>query len=67
VLVGLCLTLALGLRPSAGAAQPSSAQPIIAGVDAIGMTVSHMDRSVAFYSRVLSFRKISDVEVAGEG
>ena len=29
------------------------------------MTVSDMDRSVEFYSRVLSFEKVSDVEVAG--
>jgi catechol 2,3-dioxygenase-like lactoylglutathione lyase family enzyme len=30
------------------------------------MTVADMDRSVNFYSRVLSFEKVSDVEVAGE-
>jgi catechol 2,3-dioxygenase-like lactoylglutathione lyase family enzyme len=35
-------------------------------VGAIGMTVSDMDRSLEFYSRVLSFEKVSDVEVAGE-
>jgi catechol 2,3-dioxygenase-like lactoylglutathione lyase family enzyme len=35
-------------------------------VAAIGVTVSDMERSVEFYSRVLSFEKISDVEVAGE-
>ena len=36
------------------------------GVDAIGITVSDMDRAVDFYSRVLSFEKVSDTEVAGE-
>ena len=30
------------------------------------MTVSEMDRSVAFYSDVLTFKKISDVEVDGD-
>jgi catechol 2,3-dioxygenase-like lactoylglutathione lyase family enzyme len=30
------------------------------------MTVSDMDQSVEFYSKVLSFQKISDVEVTGE-
>jgi catechol 2,3-dioxygenase-like lactoylglutathione lyase family enzyme len=66
VLVGLGLTLALGLLPLVGRTQPVSNQPIIVGVDAIGMTVSDMDRSVAFFSQVLSFRKVTDVEVAGE-
>lgn len=35
-------------------------------VGPIGMTVSDMDRSIDFYSSVLSFEKVSDVEVAGE-
>jgi len=30
------------------------------------MTVSDMDASVSFYSRILSFEKVSDVEVTGE-
>jgi catechol 2,3-dioxygenase-like lactoylglutathione lyase family enzyme len=34
-------------------------------VESIGMTVSHMDRSVEFYS-ALTFQKVSDVEVFGE-
>ena len=40
--------------------------PLVERVGAIGMTVSDMDKSVEFYSRVLSFEKVSDVEVAGE-
>src|SRR6266702_3340446 len=39
---------------------------LIDGVDAIGITVSDMDRAVDFYSKVLTFEKISDTEVAGE-
>src|SRR5881394_4365019 len=34
-------------------------------VKSVGMTVSDMDRSVAFYSE-LAFQKVSDVEVLGE-
>ena len=40
--------------------------PVVEQVGAIGMTVSDMDASVEFYSKVLSFEKVSDVEVAGE-
>jgi len=39
--------------------------PIVEQVGAIGMTVSDMDASVDFYTRVLSFEKVSDVEVTG--
>jgi catechol 2,3-dioxygenase-like lactoylglutathione lyase family enzyme len=38
----------------------------VARVDAIGMTVSDMDRAIDFYSKVLTFEKISDREVAGD-
>lgn len=40
-------------------------QPIVKSVEAVGMTVSDMDRSIEFFSKVLSFERISDVEVAG--
>ena len=40
--------------------------PRVEQVGAIGMTVSDMDASIDFYSKVLSFEKVSDVEVAGE-
>jgi catechol 2,3-dioxygenase-like lactoylglutathione lyase family enzyme len=43
-----------------------SPQPLATAIDAVGMTVSEMDRSVDFYSRVLSFEKVSDVEVWGD-
>ncbi|HEU4836790.1 MAG TPA: VOC family protein, partial [Pyrinomonadaceae bacterium] len=45
--------------------QPATV-PVVEQVGAIGMTVSDMDASVDFYSRVLSFEKVSDVEVTGE-
>lgn len=37
----------------------------IEAVEAPGMTVDDMDRSIEFFSKVLSFEKVSDVEVAG--
>ncbi|HET6977924.1 MAG TPA: VOC family protein [Pyrinomonadaceae bacterium] len=47
-------------------ADGSAIVPLVEQVGAIGMTVSDMDASVAFYSKVLSFEKVSDVEVTGE-
>jgi catechol 2,3-dioxygenase-like lactoylglutathione lyase family enzyme len=37
----------------------------VVAVESVGMTVSDMDRSVDFYTTVLSFKKVSDVEVLG--
>lgn len=37
----------------------------VGSVEAVGFTVSDMDRSVDFFSKVLTFEKVSDVEVAG--
>ena len=39
--------------------------PLVSAVDSIGMTVSNLDRSVEFYSKVLSFEKVSESEVDG--
>ena len=35
-------------------------------VDLVRMTVSDMDHAVDFYSRILTFEKVSDIEVSGE-
>ncbi len=40
--------------------------PKVERVAVVGVTVSDMDASVEFYSRILSFEKVSDVEVTGE-
>ena len=40
--------------------------PLVNGVDAIGLTVSDLDRSVEFYSTVLQFQKVSETEVDGD-
>jgi catechol 2,3-dioxygenase-like lactoylglutathione lyase family enzyme len=39
--------------------------PLVRSVDAVAVTVSDMDRSVEFFTKVLTFEKVSDVEVAG--
>lgn len=39
---------------------------LVTAVDAVGMTVSDMDRALDFYTKVLPFEKVSDVEVFGE-
>jgi len=36
-------------------------------VGAVGITVSEMNRSVSFYSEVLGFKKVSDMELFGAG
>jgi catechol 2,3-dioxygenase-like lactoylglutathione lyase family enzyme len=38
----------------------------IQALDAVNMTVSNMERAVDFYSHVLTFEKVSDVEIAGD-
>ena len=39
--------------------------PLVTAVDSIGITVSDLDRSVEFYSKVLSFEEVSETEVDG--
>ncbi len=41
-------------------------QPLVKSVDSVGFTVGDMDRSTEFFSKVLSFEKVSDVEVIGD-
>src|SRR5262245_21617153 len=68
-LVGACvlgsaLAVALALRPALTSANGEVLLPITA-VDAVGFTVSDMDRALAFYTGVLPFSKISEREVSG--
>jgi catechol 2,3-dioxygenase-like lactoylglutathione lyase family enzyme len=44
----------------------AQANTSVTAVDAVDMTVSDMDRAIAFYTGVLTFQKVSDVEVAGD-
>jgi catechol 2,3-dioxygenase-like lactoylglutathione lyase family enzyme len=54
---------AVAARTSATAPDP---RPIARAVEAVGFTVADMDRAVEFYSGVLTFEKVSDVEVSGD-
>jgi catechol 2,3-dioxygenase-like lactoylglutathione lyase family enzyme len=58
--VALCACLAV-----CGWLHPASAEAPAIAVGDVGMTVSDMDRAVAFYTTVLDFQKISDDEVTG--
>lgn len=61
LLVALCASL-ITHHPSLVAAEP----PVtVHSVSSVGFTVSDMDRSIAFYRDVLTFKPISDVEVDG--
>jgi catechol 2,3-dioxygenase-like lactoylglutathione lyase family enzyme len=61
----LLLGLVLAWWVATVRAQATLGQALIHAVDAIGMTVADMDRSLAFYTQVLSFTPVSDVEVTG--
>jgi catechol 2,3-dioxygenase-like lactoylglutathione lyase family enzyme len=52
-------------RQAGSPARPGRDAAAVREVAAVGMTVSDMNRALAFYSRVLSFEKISDTTVSG--
>ena len=56
-----CVAVIIGCGKPSAAASPSAAS-----VDSVGITVSDMDRSVDFYTRVLAFETVADREVSGE-
>ena len=60
-LLVVCLVVVSPLVPAANGSAPL---PVTA-VDGVGMTVSNMDRAVAFYTGVLPFKTVSDDEVSG--
>jgi catechol 2,3-dioxygenase-like lactoylglutathione lyase family enzyme len=67
------LTCAFSLWLLAGLPGPLDTRAAAAGdtgavsaVEAVGMVVGDIDRSVAFFSDVLTFEKVSDVEVTGD-
>ena len=62
-------SVAFAQAPASLAAPTSAARdprPIARALDAVGFTVSDMDRAIDFYSKVLTFEKVSDTEVVGE-
>lgn len=61
------VTLALGLLLPPGLPAQPVAPPAVAvhAVRAIGMTVPDLERAVVFYTTVLAFEKVAEVEVTG--
>lgn len=59
VVASAIFTFVFCLLPSISLAQ------LAKSVDAVGMTVADLDRSVEFFTKVLSFEKISETEVHG--
>jgi len=55
----------LSLFLFAAALGAANGPQLVTGVDSIGMTVSDLDRSVEFYTTVLSFEKVSEFEADG--
>jgi catechol 2,3-dioxygenase-like lactoylglutathione lyase family enzyme len=47
-------------------ALPAGGPRLATAVDSIGLTVSDLDRSVDFYTNVLTFQKVSEFEAAGD-
>jgi catechol 2,3-dioxygenase-like lactoylglutathione lyase family enzyme len=59
------VVLLLAWRGPVGAHGGARLRPVTA-VSAVGVTVGDMNRALDFYTRVLPFEKIQDVEVAGD-
>ena len=54
-----------GARPSHAGATAGMAEGTAQAVAMVGLTVSDIDRSIEFYTKVLDFTKVTDNEVAG--
>ncbi len=72
IAAGLCVLVVWLVAPALQAGEspqihpePSTHDAIVRTLESVGMTVSDMDRLLDFYSRILSFAKISDVELYG--
>ena len=61
----LFVSASLWVRFGPIAATPET-PPVVSAVEAIGMTVADMDRSVAFYRDVLGFERQDDTRLASE-
>jgi len=66
ITLSLVLLLLLGWWTSTVLAQPSQEPVLVEAVEAVGMTVADMERSIAFYRNVLSCEVVADVEVTGD-
>lgn len=64
-IAGLALSVTAAPNPRVRDVADVPASLHVSRVDSVGMTVSDMDRAVAFYTKALAFRVVSDREVAG--
>src|SRR5713226_391081 len=55
----------LSLVLLAAALNAATATPAVTALDSVGLTVSDLDRSVEFYTKVFNFEKVSDFEIDG--
>jgi len=65
VIAALLAAFAAGATWAEEKRAPSAIEVPITAVDSVGMTVSDMNRAIDFYTSVLTFEKVSDVEVSG--
>jgi catechol 2,3-dioxygenase-like lactoylglutathione lyase family enzyme len=63
-LLGVALALHMAPSGAGSTVNPAPTSPVSA-VGGVAITVANMDRSVAFYSSVLFFDKVSDVQTSG--
>jgi catechol 2,3-dioxygenase-like lactoylglutathione lyase family enzyme len=66
MLAGVLVLLAVDLGAPPERALEAQPAGLIRAVGAVGMTVGNMERSIAFYSDVLGFERVSEVELWGE-
>jgi len=66
-LAGLALALAFAYAAAStrSAAADRASAPLVQGVEVVGMTVSDLDRSIAFFTEVLDFERLAETEVWG--
>jgi catechol 2,3-dioxygenase-like lactoylglutathione lyase family enzyme len=60
------MKLALTLITLLACSLAQAATPVVQSVDSVGVTVNDLDRAVDFYSNVLGFERVCEVEVTGE-
>ncbi len=63
--IAAALLFSLAVTASRPSAASGGAPLPVTAVDVVGLTVSDMDRALAFYTGVLPFAKVSDHEVSG--
>ena len=59
-------TLWLATAAFTARADAPDSQPVVTAVESIGITVTDLDRAVAFYTDVLGFERIQESEVGGD-